>query len=43
MLQEDMDVSVWVFATKQQVVTINVIVIESSGISDWLLGCIHAR
>lgn len=35
--REDMDVSVWMFVTKREVVTITVIIIESLGINDWLL------
>lgn len=37
MLQEDMNVLAWMFVTKQEVVTITVIIIESLGINDWLL------
>lgn len=37
MLQEDTNVSAWMSVTKQQVMTINVIIIKSLGINDWLL------
>lgn len=33
----DVNVSAWMFVTKQEVVTINVIIIESLGINDCLL------
>lgn len=37
MLKEDMNVSAWMFVTKRGVVTINVIIIESLSVNDWLL------
>lgn len=36
-LQEDINVPAWMFVTKQEVLTINVIIIESLGVNDWLL------